>query len=312
MHPLTPRGKLAFLGIEGVEASKALIESAAEYRKDIVLRDEIYRVALNEKHESALKGAASSHPDFCEWLDGNKLGWELASSSVLGTLRIHGSGCMVIHVPTYLEGLWSACQSRGSGERIWVLEENCDDWKERLNGFDAVVLSAGAGMFQDAIVNREMPVQLVRGQSVELNLGAKEFEEVRLCGKYASPLPDKNRVNIGATQEFKEEALDFANVEEELRTRSYDFLSDLWDHGEVERITEGFRVQSNRGPLGRLPIIESFDTPIHENAWIFTGLSSRGLLYHSLFGDMLTDMIIGSGEEDYPVDKASLGWWLKN
>lgn len=312
LHPLTPRGKLAFLGIEGVEASKALVESAAEFKKDIVLRDEIYRVALNDKHESALKGAASSHPEFCEWLDTHELEWDTSSSSVLGALRIHGSGCNVIHVPSYLEGLWSACESRGPGERIWALEENCNDWKERLSEFDAVVLSAGAGLFQDAVVKQEMPVQLVRGQSIELNLRNKQFEEVRLCGKYASPLPDKNRVNIGSTQEFKEEALDWVGVEDELRMRSYDFLSDLWDDSEVERVTTGFKVQSNRGPLGRLPIIGSFETSIHDNAWIFTGLSSRGLLYHSLFGDILTEMILGSEEEDYPVDAASLNWWKKN
>lgn len=312
LHPLTPRGKLAFLGIEGVDASKALIESATEFKKDVVLRDEIYRVALNDKHESALKEAASSYPEFCEWLEVNELEWDSCPSSVLGALRIHGSGCKVIHVPSYLEGLWSACELRGRGERIWALEEQCSDWKDRLRDFDAVVFSAGSGLFQGALVKREMPIQLVRGQSIELNLGDKEFEEVRLCGKYATPLPDKNRVNIGATQEFKEEALDLASVEDELRLRSYDFLSDLWDHSEVERVTEGFRVQSNRGPLGRLPIIGSFETPMHDNAWIFTGLSSRGLLYHSLFGDMLTDMMLGSDAEDYPVDKASLSWWLKN
>jgi len=312
LHPLTPRGKLASWGIEGVESTKALAEIAAEFEKDVVLRDEIYRVAVNDKHELTLKGAASSHPQFCEWLEANELEWDTSSSSVLGALRIHGSGCKVIHVPAYLKGLWLACESRGTGERVWALEEDCTDWNERLSDFDAVVLSAGAGLFQDAVVKREMPVQLVRGQSIELNLRNKQFEQVRLCGKYATPLPDKSKVNIGATHEFKDEPLDRASVKDELRMRSYDFLSDLWDDSDVDRITEGFRVQSNRGPRGRVPIIGSFETPIHDNAWIFSGLSSRGLLYHSLFGDMLTDMMLDCDENDQPVDAASLNWWVKN
>ena len=309
---MTPRGKIAAWGIEGVEASKALVASAAEFEKDVVLRDEIYRVAVNDKHALVLKAVASSHPQFCEWLDANELEWETSASSVLGALRIHGSGCKVLHVPSYLQGLWSACESRGTGERVWALEEDCIDWKGRLSEFDAVVLSAGAGMFQDAVVKQELPVQLVRGQSIELHLRSKQFEQVRLCGKYATPLPDKSKVNIGATQEFKDKPLDFASVKGELQMRSYDFLSDLWDDGDVDRVTEGFRVQSNRGPRGRLPIIGSFETQIHDNAWIFTGLSSRGLLYHSLFGDMLTDMMLDSENNDQPVDAASLNWWVKN
>ncbi|KAL3945030.1 MAG: hypothetical protein SGBAC_000887 [Bacillariaceae sp.] len=312
LHPLTPRGKIAAWGIEGVESSKALVQNAAEFKKDVVLRDEIYRIALNDKHESVLKGAASSHPQFCEWLDAPELEWDTSSSPVLGALRIHGSGCSVIHVPSYLQGLWLDCESRGTGERVWALEEDCTDWKERLSDFDTVVLSAGAGMFQDGVVKREMPVQLVRGQSIELDLRNKAFEQVRSCGKYATPLPDKHKVNIGATQEFKSEPLDSASVKDELQMRSYDFLCDLWDDSDVDRVTEGFRVQSTRTHRGRVPIIGSFETQIHDNAWIFTGLSSRGLLYHSLFGDMLTDMILESNENDQPVDATSLNWWVKN
>ncbi|CAJ1914985.1 unnamed protein product [Cylindrotheca closterium] len=312
LHPLTPRGKIAAFGIQGVDSSKTLIETASEFEKGVVLRDEIYRVAVNNKHRSVLKAAASSHPQFCEWLEANELEWDTSSSSVLGALRIHGSGCKVIHVPSYLNGLWLACESRGTGDRVWALEEDCADWKERLSEFDAVVLSAGAGMFQDAVVKQELPVQLVRGQSIELHLRNRQFEQVRLCGKYATPLPDKGKVNIGATQEFKDEPLDCASVKDELQMRSYDFLSDLWDDGDVHKVTEGFRVQSDRGPRGRLPIIGSFDSELHDNAWIFTGLSSRGLLYHSLFGDMLTDMMFDSDENYQLVDAESLNWWVMN
>merc|ERR1711935_75526 len=117
--------------------------------------------------------------------------------------------------------------------------------------------------------------------------------------------------NIGATHEFKQDPLDLKSVEKELRMRSYDFASDLWDESNVDRVTEGFRVQSNRGPRGRLPIIGSFDTPVHDDAYIFTGLSSRGLLYHSLFGDILTGKILGSNENDHRIDAASMNWWVK-
>lgn len=79
----------------------------------------------------------------------------------------------------------------------------------------------------------------------------------------------------------------------------------------MHKITEGFRVQSNRGPKGRMPILGRFETPIHDKVWVFTGLSSRGLLYHALFADSLSDMILEMNDGDSTVDHQSLSWWQK-
>jgi glycine/D-amino acid oxidase-like deaminating enzyme len=65
-----------------------------------------------------------------------------------------------------------------------------------------------------------------------------------------------------------------------------------------------------RGGVGRLPIIGSFDTSLHSNAWIFTGLSSQGLLYHGLFGDFVSDLMLSGGnaaEDESP----EIIWWRK-
>jgi hypothetical protein len=98
-----------------------------------------------------------------------------------------------------------------------------------------------------------------------------------------------------------------------LRQRTIDMAPFVWKHGEIANVTSGYRVQSRRGSLGRLPIIGKLHdccTGIrNKNVYIFTGLSSRGLLYHGLYGDLLTDMILGiqqheSGQEEYNID-----WW---
>jgi hypothetical protein len=106
---------------------------------------------------------------------------------------------------------------------------------------------------------------------------------------------------VGATHEFQDDALSLVAVEAELNEKTVDFSSRLWKHATVlERWTMGYRVQSERDQLGRLPIIgrlpsstdatdatDATDTVfderllnasmIHANTWIFTGLSSRGL-----------------------------------
>jgi hypothetical protein len=136
------------------------------------------------------------------------------------------------------------------------------DWNKLLSAFDAVVLSAGAGLFQNSIIKEELPTQLVRGQSIELDLGETTFDKARLCGKYAAPLLEHNRVLIlGATQEFKDTPLDSTEVlEAELKKRSNVFTSDLWDGSSIDKkITKGgFRVQ------GRMPRLGQFETPIHQ------------------------------------------------
>ena len=115
----------------------------------------------------------------------------------------------------------------------------------------------------------------------------------------------------GATQEFKEEPLDIVDVEAELRRRSDAFASHIWKGSSVDRVTTGFRVQSNRGKNGRMPILGRLDTPVHNDAWIFTGLSSRGLLYHGIFGDYLSNIILKTGNENPAIDPEDLDWWIK-
>lgn len=173
------------------------------------------------------------------------------------------------------------------------------------------MLCAGAGLFHNSIIKDSLPVQLVRGQSIELAL-EKPFEQARLCGKYVSPLPESNRALIGATQEFKDEPLNPGEVEAELKKRTNAFLSDVWEAGTIQNITVGYRVQSNRGLRGRMPIIGRFDTPIHGNTWIFTGLSSRGLLYHAMYGEILSKMILNDDESESPIERRDLDWWQRN
>ena len=197
LHPLTPRGKIAYLGLEGLTASSALIEEASRFEKDTILRDEIFRVALTDDHVKALKQAKVALPDQTQWIESNELDWK--TPSLLGALRIHSGGCLVVHMPTYLKGLWSACRTKGQAD--WVVESdftaNDFNWKERLASFDTVVLCAGSGLFQNSIVKNKMPMQIVRGQSIELSLGERTFQDALLCGKYVSPLLENNRALVG-------------------------------------------------------------------------------------------------------------------
>jgi glycine/D-amino acid oxidase-like deaminating enzyme len=308
LHPLSPRGRLVHLGLEGLASANALLEQAMQHEEGVVLRNEIFRVALDENQASAFQKMAKTLPDLSQWMEPNELD-HFHQPDLLGALRLH-SECKVIHVPSYLKGLWSACCAYAPDRAQWIVEPGCTaasfDWKQKLTDFDTVVLAAGSGLFSNLVPVEELPINLVAGQSIVLNLDGVSLDHAMFGGgKYISPLPEKDRVLIGATHEFDQIPWDKERVQEELKERTYQFTSFFWDNGCIDRITRGVRVQSDRGRFGRIPIIGKYETQTHDNTWIFTGLSSRGLLYHGVFGDLLTDMIVTPtvGQEELAIDR---------
>jgi glycine/D-amino acid oxidase-like deaminating enzyme len=371
IHPLSPRGKLVHWGREGLEATnrlvavaEAAIAAATATSNDsksslsapqIVVRDQLYRLAVTEQHVEQLQATAHNLAEYCTWFTADELiqagvirteADTNTNTTVLGGLRLH-NGCCLLHVPSYLQGLWAACRERGA---VWELvgdDVDIDnDWKTRLQDFDAVVLAAGSGLFSGSnssssslLSSDDFPLQLVRGQSVEIrvpddltNDNHGPPSQALLCGKYVSPLPgDPNLYLVGATHEFREQALSPTQVAEELQDLTEAFSSQLWKNATVERWTIGYRVQSERNQYGRRPMIGRLPTStandtdtdtasdkplpknpmIHPNTWFFTGLSSRGLLFHALYGDILTDALLaGSGAPMLSRDK-DLTWWRK-
>jgi glycine/D-amino acid oxidase-like deaminating enzyme len=353
LHPLSPRGRLAHLGLEGLDATGRLVREAVRHGEGrsaeaaattsrIVLRDEIYRVAASERQARALRETAEGDANL------SRLAEWIPSYGAFGALRLH-SGCQVLHVPSYLKGLWRACQAKcSSGDANareanfgrsarWVTVRSSGEVfrGELFEPYDAVVFAAGAGMLASegdsaaspllASTGR-LPAQLVGGQSLVMALpdgddAATEplLRDAILCGKYVSPLPEPGLVLVGATHEFQPTPWTADRVFEELRDRTAGCLwppelaSALWDRGRVRTVTRGVRVQTARGEHGRLPIVGRLDCPPdrspHPNAWLFTGLSSRGLLYHAWYGDKLARAVLSGSEDALRAEPTDLLWW---
>lgn len=296
VHPLSPRGKLVHWGLEGLASTTRLVDSASQFAPHCVLRDKLYRVALTEQNVAALKKTASL--DLCRWMEKDEMDAVLGSNS-LGGLEL-SCGCRVIHVPSYLEGLYAACQEMGPIE--WRVTHDLHEVAKH----EVVVWAGGAGVLQDGALDQaQIPIELVRGQSLEMTPSQSGPREAALCGKYISPLLD-NRMLIGASHEFSEHPMTEVELYKDLREKSYDLAPGLWDDSTIDRVTCGWRVQSKRGASGRLPIVGH----LSQNQWIFTGLSSRGLLYHAIYAEKLSAMILaGDNGEAVTKDHLHLNWW---
>ena len=240
--------------------------------------------------------------DMFRWIDSIEMNAILGSSKSLGGLEL-SNGCCVLHVPSYLEGLYAACQSIGPID--WVVTNNLEGLKKH----DIIIWAGGAGMFQDGSLNQDLlPFHLVRGQSLVMNVPDGIPREAALCGKYISPMLD-DRMLVGASHEFSEEPMSEETLYNELKEQTYDFAPGIWDMATVERLTCGWRVQSRRSGYGRLPIVGR----LCHNQFVYTGLSSRGLLYHGVYAEKLRLMILcPRAAETLTVDHPHLNWWQHN
>jgi len=317
LHPFSPSGKVVHMGIEGLQLSNALIDTAQKYSPECVTRDCLYRLALNEKHVTQLQKTANSYPEYATWLMSSDIEDQCGTPSSLGGILLK-NGCKIIHVPSYLQGLWAACQHLSDAAE-WSIEDNpALSWKDRLSEFDAVILSAGSGLIHDSILPQDrihLPAMLVRGQSIKMNLkddmSSVSLNEGVLCGNYITPsLHGTNKVIIGSTKEFQVEPLNPTDIYDELRKKTFDLSPTVWKHGEVDSITCGYKVQTKRTHYGRIPILGRAQlNNIHHNAWLFTGLSSRGLIHHGICGSILSSAILEDNEDILVQSNPSLLWW---
>lgn len=306
-------------GMEGLQASSRLIQESQRFLGRVQIRDQLIRLAVTEEQTRDLQATSVQLPNICQWLSVEELlaggaVHESARHTIYGGVRLH-NGCQVVHVPSYLEALWKLCQTKGT-QVEWSPMKSIEDrmtssWKERLSGFDTVVLCCGDGLFQEFIDTESLPIQLVRGQSIEMRLPetSGRLTEGLLSGKYMSPLPDERLVLIGASHEFGHEPLPLERLLEDLRARTVDMAPYIWTSGQLERVTTGVRVQSKREKHGRRPIVGQWAVDAHPHVWLFTGLSSRGLLYHALYGEKLAEAILADSEDTLLNDDVL--WWRR-
>ncbi|GAX20490.1 hypothetical protein FisN_24Hu260 [Fistulifera solaris] len=299
LHPLSPRGKLVYKGLEGLYETNLLLQTTAS----AVVKDRLVRVATTESQARMLQTTAQTIPHICEWIAADEM--QRICPSEYGGLMLQ-NGCKVVDVPAYLKGLWNACEQLAQEtncQLTWTVTEHA-----AIDEDDIIVYTAGSGLFQSNLLSAStFPMQLVHGQSLVLR--NNNFQDALLCGKYISPLNDHSRLLVGSTHEFRDDLLSPEQVIQELKERTSAVAPHLWEDPVVEKITKGTRVQSERGTHGRLPIVGKL--PGTKQHWVLTGLSSRGLLYHALYGKMLAKAILQGSEDCLNELDDGILWWKK-
>jgi len=188
---------------------------------------------------------------------------------------------ITVYSQLYLQGLWQACEGAS------LVKEKVTSLKE-LEAYDQVVITAGfeSSHFEEC---KHLSLKPTKGQAL-LCRWPKRLEFSLLSQGHITPTENPDFCQIGSTYErsFQDGNVDPSKALE-LKEKVALFYPPAMDF-EVVEIRAGIRIS----PInGYRPIVAQ----LNHKVWVFTGLGSRGFLYHALYGKALAKTLV-TGEEE--------------
>jgi len=279
LHPFAGlHAKLNRFGKEGFKSSSKLLEASSKaFGADVYKQSGLLRLSLTASQcQDYLKcSKLNDNVDFLTPLECRQL--VPCISAISG---IHIKEAITVFTKNYLEGLFLSCQQMGATfEHVKI--ESLND----LNHFDLVVVTAGMGtnLFLEL---KSMPITFLKGQILELEW-PKEIKPLSIpisSQSYIVMSQDMKSCIVGATFEKQFSSLfeDPGFAESDIMPKVIALIPAL-SKAKIMNCKAAIRVSTR----DHLPIIKK----IHDRLFVFTGLGSKGLLYHSYYAEKLCEMI---------------------
>ncbi len=270
MHPFPgKKGTRSLRSDEGMKETLLLLDVAEQaIGRSVALRNGLFRAAVTEEQKSSFR--AFQDPDV-EWKE-----ISLSELAVHEGLWIAKGVSVFSHL--YLQGLWKACSSLG----VQFYEE-CYDYEKRDRSlFDAIVLAGGWEMI-DLPICQKLPLRLVLGQSVFCRW-QRPLPFSIVSNGHMSVTEDPEICHLGSTYEHSRHP--DPNQVQALMKRIGSFYLPV-DELKIQEVRFGIRIAPKDG---HMPIVKE----VSPHTWVFTGLGSRGMLYHALLGRELAETICKS------------------
>ncbi len=336
MHPMATRGKIIWKGKEGMQQALELMRSVQTSSSGPIYEDTVNltRLLFTQKDVELWSSAAAETPGELELLDKS----HCINTEALGAVRVKNA--VLVNSPVYLNALWAAI-AQNCPDVEWKLRR-IESIGELSTQYDAVILACGAGILKLCndvalpVGNKVDSIRLVRGQNAlfERNDATEDDttnkQDIYLSGEYVipyTPPADTNFINGKDTTGKKKHYLLGGCTHEHITSLQYEQLYSTGDkhpdlsvlqkqiHHRLQRLyptmhrdytpvrtTAGTKVVTNRGTLGRLPVVGRLHTQNQalSNVWIHTGFGSRGLILHALTSNYLSEAIIHNDESRIP------------
>ncbi len=262
LHPFPGRLALrSWQADEGMASTIQLIDEVEAFTGwTAAHRSGILRLAVTEQQKKDFPQCVEFG---CQWWPVEKVLEQVPEATPAPALWMPQG--MTVYSKPYLEGLWQLCQHKGAEFR-----------KEAFHSpesFDRVVLAMG---FQTPY-SSDIALKTTRGQAL-LCRWKKTLPLTLLSQGHLTPSEDPLHCQLGSTYEDPQTPLDTQKAFD-LKGKIAAFYPPAKEFDVLETRV-GYRISRQQGYR---PIVSQVDA----KTWVFFGLGSRGLLYHSLLGESL-------------------------
>ncbi|MEC7839583.1 MAG: FAD-dependent oxidoreductase [Chlamydiota bacterium] len=279
LHPYTGvKAKKSKEGSECVASTELLLNEASEaLGRPVFKKNGLVRLAASIDQEQHFQECAKLNSDV-HWLNENSV-QELVPG-VTASTGIYIESAISVYPNLYMKGLWKACKRKGA---IFLRKEVSS--LQELNEFDLIICCLGSGFCNIAELSN-LPLSLLKGQILELpwpnelpHLKTSVSSEV-----YMVMSENNNSCFVGSTFErnFTSAAANIEYASSIILPKLIKFYPALKDISAIN-CRAGIRITApNREPLLK---------KVNHNCYVFSGLGSKGLLYHSITAERLLSIL---------------------
>ncbi|XP_031099652.1 uncharacterized protein LOC116003849 isoform X2 [Ipomoea triloba] len=300
----------------------------------MVRRRGILRPALSSKNMDTMINNAQDFLASCRIETINRESAHNLVPSLFVPLDVafHMPEAVNVHSQYYLEALYTACQNAAkdlstSGvahKELCLHKKSIDGLLELAGEYDAVIICLGARAAFLPELSGRLPLRTCRGVIARLRIDDHVREDYPDHGP--SILADAwlaiqgpRDLHVGATWEWKSRNYSRAVSEGEATKALEELLQKAstvypgikkWS---VRGLSAGLRAMPPLTPQGSLPLLGCVDELVGckeaGKLWLFTGLGSRGLLYHGWLGKVIAQAVLSGIEGFIPLELTS---WKHN
>lgn len=263
LHPFPGKtGAISWNAWEGMQATHSFLEIAANaIGQNVASFTGIFRPAITQQQ---IVDYQANQNDQSIWQTKELIN----GFSVPGLWIPKG---ITVFSEVYLQGLYQACLNKGAEFRLEPYSPNTK--------FDVVIYAIGAGIKEEPFV-KTLSLRSAIGQSLKCHWDDPLAFSLASKG-YITLTQNPSICQVGSTYEHTplpdpQKALELLAQVSAFYPKAKDF--------KVIEIGHGMRISPRSG---HRPVIEK----VANNTFVFTGLGSRGMLYHALYGKMLMELI---------------------
>lgn len=264
LHPYGgTRARLNPLGLEGMSATRKLLDVASKYFKaPVFIKSGLYRIPVHEEQFKEFRISAELYG--FEW------------QKYMGQEALFIPDAITVDCPLYLNGLWSACREAGSQLKI----QEVASIEPITAQYDIAIIAAGA---DSLLLDPSLPLKKLKGQILVL---PKLADIQTPFTTQAYVIPQEDTLIVGATFERV-----FTHEDPDPGFTAKTLLSPLESliPGIIDTTILSCRAGLRATTPDRLPLVKQ----LSEKVWVAAGLGSKGLLYHGLLGEKVVKSVLG-------------------